>query len=170
MYDIQKKDNIDFWNMNNSYNSPQAQMARLQEAGLNPNLVYGNGATATSSSAPNVPNAMAYKPSAPQFDLPQIFDQYFDIKSKQQNLDNMKKMGDNLVLDGLIKGAQATRFQTENSFLNEYLGERNKTAGYNTNSAYENMVSKALSNLLILAMVLIILLMVLNQVLIMINN
>lgn len=28
------------------YNSPEQQMRRLQEAGLNPNLVYGNGASA----------------------------------------------------------------------------------------------------------------------------
>lgn len=35
------------WEMTNEYNSPRAQMERLKEAGLNPNLVYGNGATAT---------------------------------------------------------------------------------------------------------------------------
>ena len=31
------------WNKNNEYNTPLAQVNRLQEAGLNPNLVYGNG-------------------------------------------------------------------------------------------------------------------------------
>lgn len=31
------------WNLNNEYNTPLAQVNRLQEAGLNPNLVYGNG-------------------------------------------------------------------------------------------------------------------------------
>ena len=35
-----------FWNMENQYNSPVMQMQRLKEAGLNPNLVYGNGADA----------------------------------------------------------------------------------------------------------------------------
>lgn len=30
-----------FWNMQNEYNSPVNQMARLREAGLNPNLIYG---------------------------------------------------------------------------------------------------------------------------------
>lgn len=33
-----------FWHANNDYNSPASQMQRLEEAGLNPNLVYGNGA------------------------------------------------------------------------------------------------------------------------------
>lgn len=31
------------WNKNNEYNTPLAQVNRLTEAGLNPNLVYGNG-------------------------------------------------------------------------------------------------------------------------------
>lgn len=38
----------------NQYNSPIAQMQRLREAGLNPNLVYGNGVEGNQSSAPNV--------------------------------------------------------------------------------------------------------------------
>lgn len=41
------------------YDSPQAQMQRLKDAGLNPNLMYGNGSAATGSfespKAPNVP-------------------------------------------------------------------------------------------------------------------
>lgn len=31
------------WDLANIYNSPKEQMARLQQAGLNPNLVYGSG-------------------------------------------------------------------------------------------------------------------------------
>lgn len=31
------------WNRENAYNHPSAQMARLKQAGLNPNLVYGTG-------------------------------------------------------------------------------------------------------------------------------
>lgn len=32
---------IAFWNMQNEYNSPANQMQRLKDAGLNPNLIYG---------------------------------------------------------------------------------------------------------------------------------
>ena len=32
------------WNLSNEYNSPLQQMQRFKEAGLNPNLVYGDGA------------------------------------------------------------------------------------------------------------------------------
>mgnify|MGYP006967683668 CR=1 FL=1 len=36
---------VEMWNMQNQYNSPTAQMSRLRQAGLNPNLVYGSGVT-----------------------------------------------------------------------------------------------------------------------------
>lgn len=51
----QNKRMVDFWEMNNEYNHPSAQMARLREAGLNPNLVYGDsvsGATGMAGAAP----------------------------------------------------------------------------------------------------------------------
>lgn len=44
--------NLQQWNRENAYNSPIQQMARLRQAGLNPNLVYGNGTTTQSASSP----------------------------------------------------------------------------------------------------------------------
>lgn len=44
--------NLQQWNRENEYNSPLEQMKRLEAAGLNPNLVYGNGATTLSASSP----------------------------------------------------------------------------------------------------------------------
>lgn len=46
--------NIANWNMVNEYNSPANQMARLKDAGLNPNLMYGQGSPGQSSSLPGV--------------------------------------------------------------------------------------------------------------------
>ena len=37
------KQNVNFWNMQNKYNTPLAQMQRFKDAGLNPNLIYGKG-------------------------------------------------------------------------------------------------------------------------------
>lgn len=55
--------NRQMWNEQNEYNTPSAQMARLQEAGLNPRLIYGNGSASTGQassppqySAPTAPN------------------------------------------------------------------------------------------------------------------
>lgn len=58
---------VEMWNMQNAYNTPRAQMGRLSEAGLNPNLVYGNGSVVgnTTSNAPEfkAPELQKYKPS-----------------------------------------------------------------------------------------------------------
>ena len=50
MANLQNQYNIDMWQRNNEYNSPSAQMQRLKSAGLNPNLMYGQGSTGNSSS------------------------------------------------------------------------------------------------------------------------
>ena len=47
---------IEAWNMENEYNSPAAQMQRYQEAGLNPNLIYGQS---NESGNVNTPAAQA---------------------------------------------------------------------------------------------------------------
>lgn len=50
--------NMEAWHMQNEYNSPSSQMSRLKQAGLNPNLVYGNG-TVTGNTTSNVPEYKA---------------------------------------------------------------------------------------------------------------
>lgn len=52
----------DFYNQQLVYNSPKEQMKRLQEAGLNPNLVYGTtGVTGMSASDATAPNLEQYR-------------------------------------------------------------------------------------------------------------
>lgn len=45
---------IDDWNRNNEYNSPAAQMGRFKEAGLNPNLIYGQMTQSPAIKSPDV--------------------------------------------------------------------------------------------------------------------
>lgn len=49
------------WHRSNLYNSPSAQMGRLKEAGLNPNLVYGNGAVGNTSGGSPSYNTPEYR-------------------------------------------------------------------------------------------------------------
>lgn len=44
--------NLDMWNRTNYFNSPANQMKRLQQAGLNPNLIYGSGSANTGQASP----------------------------------------------------------------------------------------------------------------------
>lgn len=47
--DYQNRVNMDFWNMQNDYNSPINQVARMRAAGLNPALMYGSSPTNTAA-------------------------------------------------------------------------------------------------------------------------
>lgn len=59
LQDKQNQFNLDMWNLQNEYNSPQAQMKRYEEAGLNPALIYSQGNPGNASNAPvqGVPEA-----------------------------------------------------------------------------------------------------------------
>lgn len=50
---------VAMWQMQQEYNTPAAQMQRLKDAGLNPNLAYQMANTGTASSAPSVHQAAA---------------------------------------------------------------------------------------------------------------
>lgn len=61
--EFQNAFNVEMWNMQNAYDHPGAQMERLLEAGLNPNLIYGNGSVAnTSAPAPRAADTSNIKP------------------------------------------------------------------------------------------------------------
>lgn len=53
--------NLEMWNKQNEYNSPAKQMERLKAAGLNPNLVYGNGSVVGNTSG-----------QMPKYEAPQL--------------------------------------------------------------------------------------------------
>lgn len=89
----QNATNVENWKMQNEYNSPAAQMQRLKDAGLNPNLVYDKGATTTASSLPAAPSGGQY---------PRInYTQYAQMMNNQI-LDNAMKVA------GIEKTAQET--------------------------------------------------------------
>lgn len=51
--------NLELWKLQNEYNTPAAQMQRYQDAGLNPNLIYGQQNVA---SAPASASAASFRP------------------------------------------------------------------------------------------------------------
>lgn len=100
------------WQTQNEYNSPTSQMARLREAGLNPNLVYGKGADNTagavkSSDAPTnwhsgdaVPQAMSR--------LANSMGAQYDYAMKAAQLDNLKVQNTVMLQDQLLRKAQVS--------------------------------------------------------------
>lgn len=100
MYDYQ-------FDKENAYNDPSAQMARLQAAGLNPHLVYGDGASSQSASpgmsAPNVHGsatqmAQLRMQAAGQFSsqLMQVADFFTSQELKQAQIDQVRAQTANL--------------------------------------------------------------------------
>lgn len=53
----------------NEYNKPVNQMSRLEEAGLNPNLVYENGAQTLSANVGAPPEAKTFGPEVTKFNM-----------------------------------------------------------------------------------------------------
>lgn len=86
MYHRQRADALSDWDMMNAYNDPSAQMQRLQDAGLNPNLVYGESATATAAAPPRQSNT-----SQPQYKQPDFGGIVHQALSSQQQLANIRR-------------------------------------------------------------------------------
>lgn len=60
---MQNQWNIQQWNNENAYNSPSAQMERMKQAGLNPDMMYGGGVSG--NLAANSPQMTSGAPSSP---------------------------------------------------------------------------------------------------------
>ena len=75
------------WNLQNEYNSPQAQMKRFEEAGLNPALIYSQGNPGNATNAP-----VKGVPEAPEFsrDMRELA-QAFNIEGLRTAIANRKK-------------------------------------------------------------------------------
>ncbi|QGF19326.1 DNA pilot protein [Antarctic microvirus CAA_003_V_9] len=90
-YHRQKQDSLDFFNLQNDYNNPSAQMERLRKSGLNPALVYGGGSAQAPSASPNMPDTPKWNPSAPQVDLGGAFTSALNSVQTGQNMELLQK-------------------------------------------------------------------------------
>lgn len=162
--EYQYSKDLEMWNRNNEYNSPEAQMARLKTAGLNPNLVYGSGSVAGNTSG-SLPRYQAPQLRAPEIRLSNSLDvlgRFQDFKLKKENTDNAKAIGDSIRLknamtqfdlerkrillgyeDGLhgwwntksaMQSARAYTLPTYYRLLNEGIQAKNRLLGYQGDS------------------------------------
>lgn len=116
MYKQQRHDNLEFWRMQNEYNSPQAQMKRFQEAGLNPHLVYsqGNPGNAAQISTPDVQPAQFRSPewgNAVSAAGLAYVNSIYDLDIKQAQIDNLKAQNQVIREEALLKNVVRQRSQ-----------------------------------------------------------
>lgn len=104
------------WEMQNSYNSPQQQMTRLRQAGLNPNLVYGKGADNTAGSISNATSNQGFNNQLPPTQLPdpgELFGQYADVKMKQAQTDNLAQNVSTSKAEETLKNANTAKIMQD---------------------------------------------------------
>jgi hypothetical protein len=110
MYDRQRADALADWNRQNQYNSPEAQMSRFKEAGLNPHLIYGQMTTAQPIKTPDA--------KAPNYVAPQVEPQEFNILGKQYALETQRLQAENMEKQGELIKAQILKAQSETDWKN----------------------------------------------------
>lgn len=105
----QRKFAIDMWNMQNEYNTPAMQMQRFKDAGLNPNLIYGQG------NAGNAGAVATPELRAPEFGkaisgaIPaglQALTEFTNVDMKIAQTDNLKAQQLVLQNEAMLKAAQ----------------------------------------------------------------
>lgn len=144
MYATQRADALADWQMQNAYNSPEQQMARLEQAGLNPNLVYGDGATAVSNTQVRSSDTGNLNPQTPRYgDILESAGngilRYQDLKAKTAQTDNVTAQTEQVqeqtksiqIKNAIDSATQLVEINTRIANLNAILQE-NKKKGIDT--------------------------------------
>lgn len=144
MYDKQRADTLADWQMSNEYNSPAAQMRRFKEAGLNPNLIYGQQNVSPVIKSPDLKNADFV---APRID-PDTTLSFMDYATKKQTVDNLQKQ--NEVLDANIKLINANTMKSlkDTDLKTFQLAKGNALLDYDIDAAKEQLYSMRASTAL----------------------
>lgn len=126
-------DALSDYEMMNKYNSPGETMKRLKSAGLNPHLVYGNGAVTTAapvkSSDVHASSMRSWNPAVArtqQEPLPLVND-YMDMEIKSAQLDLIRKNTDVAKMDALLKAVNIDLKKFDRDFKSQFrssLGEQ----------------------------------------------
>lgn len=128
LFDLQTRTNRMDWEMQNEYNSPVNQVKRLREAGLNPNLLYGNGSTVATGGSIDSPNAFSADTSGAPGAIPYDFSQasngiasaiaaYQNWQINNLNMQKVRAEKENIDANTLYTQAMRSGQLTKNSLL-----------------------------------------------------
>ena len=136
----QYQNQLDFWHMNNEYNTPAAQMQRYKDAGINPYEALGNSNTSSYGSvmqsipdAPNLGEPKAKQFSQTMFTALDVMERVARIKNvnTDSNLKNVESDYKNVLMS---VGEAEQRLKSANAHLSE-LDALTREALNNTNIA-----------------------------------
>lgn len=121
-YHRQREHNLADWNMQNAYDAPKAQMERYKEAGLNPNLIYGQMTSSPAIKSADSPSANA---TPPEFKAGSVLDRYYDTKIKSGQLDLLQKQIETQSNEADLKAAQTVLANKQVENLDSTITGRN---------------------------------------------
>lgn len=137
MYGLQREHALADWNMQNQYNSPAAQMQRFKEAGLNPNLIYGQQTDSpmvrTSSQPSWNPINTDIMPAGQA--LGNAFSNYLDLKAKEAGIKNMETANKVQEQEIILKAIQGANILAQTSATSFDLSQRQRLADTNAEMA-----------------------------------
>ena len=85
---------LEMWNRQNEYNTPSAQMERFQQAGLNPNLIYGQGTAGNATTIPHYQAPrMEFNYKSP-VNLLTVMSAFQDFNLKQAQTDSLRAVAE----------------------------------------------------------------------------
>ena len=122
----QNQMNYDNWLKQQEYNSPKNQMKRYGEAGLNPQLIYGQG---TPGNAPAAPVSQAKPRFAPQIDALSHYQNAVQIQQLQQTVENLKSNQELIQQNEELKRSQQALLDKQTSWYDLLSSSKNQMYG-----------------------------------------
>jgi hypothetical protein len=144
MYERQRADALQDWDKQNKYNSPSQQMQRYKEAGLNPNLIYGqmSNSAAIRSTDMKQPDFVAPKLQ----NTGQVMNNYIDLKLKEQQLSNDKQAGELLRQQTQGKKLENENLQDKSPYILEESFQKSRLVGEQVQNIMADIRNKEVMN------------------------
>lgn len=120
LMDYQNDINLRNWQLQNEYNSPSNQMKLLREAGLNPNLAYGNLGNSAAASVGGVSHGSVNS----NFQISKLANYQLaaaQIENMKSQNENLKSQNENLHSQNRLINAQADKANAETNRINKLL-------------------------------------------------
>lgn len=121
-YQKERLNNIEFWKMQNEYNSPTQQMARLRAGGLSPQLAYGSASASGPAGNLSTPDQQSAQFRTPEWGNAMssagltFMNAMYELDIKQAQVDNLKADNTVKLTQAALLAAQTSRSEFDLQF------------------------------------------------------
>ena len=140
MYARQRADALTDWDKQNAYNSPSQQMQRYKEAGLNPNLIYGQMSNSPAIRSTDMKHPDFVAPKLPN--IGNVMNNYVDLELKKQQLSNDKQSGELLRQQTEGKKLENQNLIDQSPYIAEEKFQRSRLTGQQVENVMADIRNK----------------------------